>query len=273
VAQLPWYSVPEQSFPPRLRKRRRRRDIDLGSDAVALPSKEQNSEPAQSEQVEESNDSAVQTTSDVETPIPSEPSEADSTHPTTPSSNQPATPTQKSQGSNGHSRTATVPVVPLIPIKPAVPQIPATRSTGTRSVVTTTTDKNITSEHDSVDVQDKQIDGTTASAALPASEQTSTITSLPPKPAPKSWADLVRTQGASKQNNIAPAAPNGTTTPNGPAKGMSSPMSDALQSFIVDSGNKISFIEPRGLVNTGNMCYMNSVFTTCCFGALQDMLT
>lgn len=39
-------------------------------------------------------------------------------------------------------------------------------------------------------------------------------------------------------------------------------MSDVLASLGGESvrySEKIAFLEPRGLVNTGNMCYMNSV--------------
>lgn len=39
-------------------------------------------------------------------------------------------------------------------------------------------------------------------------------------------------------------------------------LAEALSSYNVKNDNeasKISFVKPRGLVNTGNMCYMNSV--------------
>jgi ubiquitin carboxyl-terminal hydrolase 10 len=82
-----------------------------------------------------------------------------------------------------------------------------------------------------------------------------------PAPAPKSWADLVRTKGAVK----APAVDSGNeqgvkSTVFGASQGNS--LADVLANFSVsdeDSDNKISFVKPRGLVNTGNMCYMNSV--------------
>lgn len=34
-----------------------------------------------------------------------------------------------------------------------------------------------------------------------------------------------------------------------------------LGANVEEYSNKIAFVEPRGLVNTGNMCYMNSVST------------
>jgi ubiquitin carboxyl-terminal hydrolase 10 len=36
-------------------------------------------------------------------------------------------------------------------------------------------------------------------------------------------------------------------------------MAEALRAFRVGHPEKLKFIEPRGLINTGNMCYMNSV--------------
>ena len=75
-----------------------------------------------------------------------------------------------------------------------------------------------------------------------------------PKPAPKSWADLVRRN----------APPPSTPTTNGATNGAfqlpkSASLADALQQYSVQIDAKLSFLEPRGLVNTGNMCYMNSV--------------
>lgn len=79
-----------------------------------------------------------------------------------------------------------------------------------------------------------------------------------PKPAPKSWADLVRT----KSKPGAAAAPaNGEPIANGIQLPKSASLADALKQYNVRSDIKLPFLEPRGLVNTGNMCYMNSVST------------
>jgi len=84
----------------------------------------------------------------------------------------------------------------------------------------------------------------------------------PPKPAaPKSWAELLRTKNIPVAAQ-APAATNGvavTAATNTPAAAKSNTLADVLASFSVDADKKISFLEPRGLVNTGNLCYMNSV--------------
>ena len=77
-----------------------------------------------------------------------------------------------------------------------------------------------------------------------------------PAPIPKSWADLVRRNA--KTTNAALA--NGDVVINGfPQLSKSASLAEALKQYSVRDDTKLSFLEPRGLVNTGNMCYMNSV--------------
>lgn len=87
-------------------------------------------------------------------------------------------------------------------------------------------------------------------------EQAPSISSPTAKTVPKSWADLVRSKAAAAP---ASSTPNGLASAQSLSTSKSASLADALKSFSVDSENKITFIEPRGLVNTGNMCYMNSV--------------
>jgi len=92
-------------------------------------------------------------------------------------------------------------------------------------------------------------------------EQTTPTSSPPKKEAPKSWADLVRKMAPPKSSNAA-AEPNAVTQTNGVANTKTASLSGALSSYSVAEArenSKIAFLEPRGLVNTGNMCYMNSV--------------
>lgn len=77
-----------------------------------------------------------------------------------------------------------------------------------------------------------------------------------PKPAPKSWADLVKRNAPSKAST---ATPNGAVMTNGAALPRSASLADALKQYSVENDRKLAFLEPRGLVNIGNMCYMNSV--------------
>lgn len=43
------------------------------------------------------------------------------------------------------------------------------------------------------------------------------------------------------------------------ARANASSLAQALQAYRPSAPEKLAFLEPRGLVNTGNMCYMNSV--------------
>lgn len=269
--QLPWLSVPEAEFPPRAsqKKRRRRAPVPAQEEGLALPSREQTVEPevvkeeeTQAEETvltptEDPVDSRASTIAavseaEVETPSTSHPpSEADSTNPITPSSAMPLRSARPAAPSHSHVRTATKPAVPLIPIRPIKP-----------ASVTSTTQKSVKSA-----AADKDKDETkkaedaaahTPAAETPGSAEETPKASPPPKAAPpKSWAELLRSKVAPTPAQ-APIA-NGVVTANGSAAQKSNSLGDVLAAYSVDSDKKLSFLEPRGLVNTGNMCYMNSV--------------
>jgi ubiquitin carboxyl-terminal hydrolase 10 len=96
----------------------------------------------------------------------------------------------------------------------------------------------------------------TPEAEKPA-EETAKASSTPKPAAPKSWAELLRSKAAPAALQT-PAVSNGVAT-NGAAAPQSNSLADALATFSVLSDKKVTFLEPRGLVNTGNLCYMNSV--------------
>ncbi|KAL1971667.1 hypothetical protein VTN31DRAFT_2288 [Thermomyces dupontii] len=248
---LPWLSVPEAAFPARMPHRRRDgRSLQRSSVSVELPAMEtQRREAPQAEtptpEVATEKPAEAQATapSDPQTPVTSRaPSEAGSTHPTTPSSATPApavsrTPTAAS--TTGAKQQ--VPLVPVVPIVPASAPRPGSKGgAGKPATPTSTATAQGTSE-----------------AAKEETEGTAAEKHTPPRPAPKSWADLVK----SKSQPRAPArGPLSTDT--GSARTHSESLVDVLQSLPSDVnqyGDKIPFLEPRGLVNTGNMCYMNSV--------------
>lgn len=225
---------------------------------LALPSREQTvEEPAASEadehthteEPEDSQASTVAPPSEAEVDTPS------TSHP--PSEVEAAlansSPTQQAPVSK-HTRNTTKPAVPLIPIRSA--KAPSTTSATQKSVKSPPSTKQEIAKPDEA-----------PPAATDATEETPKVS--PPKPAPpKSWAELLRAKAAPAA--AAAAAPqsapsNGVVTTNGPVVPKNNTLIDILTSFSVDSQQKISFLEPRGLVNTGNLCYMNSILQVLLF--------
>lgn len=89
-----------------------------------------------------------------------------------------------------------------------------------------------------------------------SAEQGEAPAPAPAPPAPKSWAELV------KRNAPKPSSTGiqfGAVMTNGAVLPKSASLADALKQYNVQTDAVLSFLEPRGLVNTGNMCYMNSV--------------
>jgi ubiquitin carboxyl-terminal hydrolase 10 len=258
---LPWLSVPDAEFPARAARRRRRKrgPVAAQEQGLALPSREQdvqgevkapeetgNGELESAGEPEESQASTIAVPSDAEVDTPSTshpPSEAD-----VPIVQQPAA--QITAAAPKHARNITKPAVPLIPIKPA--KAPSAASTTQKSVKSPPAEKP----------QPKAVD----EVAAPAPEAVSAEEA--PKPAaptaPKSWAELLRAKNAAAAPQAQaqaqpPVTSNGIVNTNGPVAPKSNSLADALASYSVDAEKKVSFIEPRGLVNTGNLCYMNSV--------------
>jgi ubiquitin carboxyl-terminal hydrolase 10 len=219
--------------------------------SVELPAKDtQRKDNAPSDETRES----LQTQSiEVPGPGPSEPqtpttshapSETDSTHPTTPSSAVPPHSSLRPQSQPQAKKQAPplVPVVPIFPQSPITPrQPPKEADTQPISDASHTTAETVKESADAV-------------AGSPVQSPVS-----PPAP-PKSWADLVRSKGQPRVANLA------ETLSGAEAGGLSAPRSESLVdvlnslgSDVEQYGDKIAFLEPRGLVNTGNMCYMNSV--------------
>lgn len=213
-----------------------------------------------------------------ETPSSQEhPSEsATSTSPTTPISVQTphataappvVTPTSSAKPA---SRTA----VPALPLVPALPKASPRAAKAVPHVDNSLDD----SQKEAVASSDSQAGANAAAldkenAGEPAQEDAESATAAAPvKAAPKLWTGLfaksAQSAGAAQpagQNHL-----NGGTTTNGSASALGSQsfsksnatsLAEALQAFQVGSADKIAFLEPRGLINTGNMCYMNSVST------------
>jgi ubiquitin carboxyl-terminal hydrolase 10 len=268
---LPWLSVPDADFPARAagRRRRKRGLVPAQEQGLALPSRGQDvqedvkatdettaGELESAGEPEESQASTTAVPSDAEVDTPSTshpPSEIDaaSVHQLAAQTTAPA---QK------HTRNATKPAVPLIPIKQA-------KAVSAASV----TQKSVTSPS-AEKPQSKPINEVAASASEAANVEEAPKPTAPA--APKSWAELLRAKNAAaapqaQSQAQPPVISNGIANTNGPAPPKSNSLSDVLASYSVEAEKKVAFIEPRGLVNTGNLCYMNSVS----FGSSRDFLS
>jgi ubiquitin carboxyl-terminal hydrolase 10 len=267
---LPWLSVPESVFPPRAARHRRRRraPVPLEDQALALPSREQpvNDHDAKyvdrdlqgqltpTEEPEESQASTIAAPSDADVDTPSTshpPSEVDLAQSAAPSTATPLpaqSPAQPPAAVKKHGRNPTIPAIPRVPVKPIqAPSSPSTTQQSTKSPAV------IHQEH-------TQKEDTTAAEPDSGADSEETPKAPPTRPAaPKSWAELLRAKNAPAVAQLAPVPNSTVTVPNGSVPSKTNTLAHILESFSVDAETKVSFIEPRGLVNTGNLCYMNSV--------------
>lgn len=154
------------------------------------------------------------------------------------------------------NRTTAPPAVPALPknLPKASPsdKIAVEDAGDVSPVATTQANKAESNVSDAADAQNE------------TKEETQSVARAPPS----SWANLFarKAAGATVADSNGPPADN--TTVNGHGSQLASQLlpksnatnvAEAIRAYQVGSLDKISFIEPRGLINTGNMCYMNSV--------------
>lgn len=189
------------------------------------------------------------------------PSEMGSTDLTTPS---PACTPQpvKSQPTPNPQPKNNKPVMPIVPAVPVMPLSPKTSRQAHRDSVSAVSSTSQT-QLESISEQARRSSTTSVPTMSDVSPVASTETSKPASPPapPKSWADLVRSK-------VAPKTPSGAVTISQIANGLGAAKNETLSDVLntidataTQNASKIAFLKPRGLVNTGNMCYMNSVGT------------
>ena len=190
----------------------------------------------------------------------------------------PAAPAPSSRPTSSNS-TAPPPALPVIPALPIRTAPAANASTTTTGLVKA--DEKIPAVKTPTDALAKDANEN----GLPAKENgtdeaddkkpTESKEAAPAEAAaPTSWANLF-----AKKASAAPAAqpgPNGSAAVNGLAaygtngtnpfpKSNTNSVAEAISTYRVRNSGQVAFIEPRGLYNSGNMCYMHAVLQALTF--------
>lgn len=236
--------------------RTRRRRLPSG-DAVSLPHEQQGA-TFESQQATTSAAPAAQSSTEAARPQtpPAQDKQEDKSAVKTPTASSSSAP---------RSRAGTVSSVTPVKAAPAVPALPKTLPKASPSDKTKTEDAGEPSPTAKPEAEKQE--GSVSDAADTQSE-----TKEASKPAarapPSSWANLFAKKNAAPTAVDTNGSSPDTATLNGhgsqPAsslfpKSNATNVGEAIRAYQVDSMDKISWIEPRGLINTGNMCYMNSV--------------
>jgi ubiquitin carboxyl-terminal hydrolase 10 len=196
-----------------------------------------------------------------ETPATSLPASDDnaSTNPTTPSSTQ-----QHAQAPGDATPVAQKPV--QRPTAPVIPALPALPRAVPRDAPKATPEKIVTAPVETA-VPASSGNGE-VHIIVPTTEENNEEEGKETAPAAKAWTTPKLWAGLFNPNapiSTASSESGQGAVVAGGGKSNSESLAEALRSFnAVSSETKVAFLEPRGLVNTGNMCYMNSVSGCCC---------
>ncbi|KAI5923122.1 hypothetical protein F4810DRAFT_225140 [Camillea tinctor] len=299
-APLPWLSRPDLPFPKRIAKsKRKRRLLTPDTGTVELPANQQGGIESVAASQEVSEPAAQETPTpkttiieSAEPPVSSEtsstqdlPSEnAQSTSPSTPTSVQtPQVPTATSASSAKPNKTASR-IVPAAAV-PLLPVVPKSSPKEVRSSSSSEPKSSEVKQTVPQEASDKPDAAALSSIDAPQPEAKPEPAPAPVKAAPKLWTGLFANTAAPAAApaggvSTAPASSsavpgvstmedaavgNGGVGPGGFSRSNASSLAEALRLYNVAGGHKISFLEPRGLINTGNMCYMNSVLQVLIF--------
>jgi ubiquitin carboxyl-terminal hydrolase 10 len=288
--QLPWLSVPDAPFPSRASKLRRRKLLGADAERLELPNQhnpvaEASSAPRKDVAADEKQDHKSETRQQaVSTPQP----ESNTTNETLPArSETPSTQDQPSEDTVSTSPTTpssvqqpqSTPTTAVKPVAqstvsavPAVPVIPALPKAGPKEPKPAGGAENSSGDAKGSADAAGSVSGETPadSSAGTAEATTDAVPSAPAPPKPKLWTGLfakpapAASQSSAtvtfKTNGDAAAGTSSTSgAGSGFAKANASSLAEALEAYRPGAQDKLVFVEPRGLVNTGNMCYMNSV--------------
>lgn len=269
--QLPWLSQPDLPFPQRLSKLRMRRKL-LGADSERVELPEQHAPGAEAvTQNDESQDSA-----EVSQHVAVDPAKAEA--PVPHSSTQDQLPETAASSTVAASSSAQPPTVTPTAVKPAVPAVPVVPALPKASPKETKATASVEAAAETKPAVATSAEQQAESAKPPTESVDGAAAAAPPVPAwtkPKLWTGLFsKPNGAVASTSSAAtdtqAETNGSTA-EGPAampgagsfaKANASSLAQALQAYRPSAPDRLAFLEPRGLVNTGNMCYMNSVRTS-----------
>ncbi|KAI0849324.1 cysteine proteinase [Daldinia vernicosa] len=300
---LPWLSRPDIPFPTKsARSRRKRRIQNPDAENVELPSNQAKGVESGAVSQEEalggdasllstptlkSSTATIPASTDAE--LPTQP-EAGSTKDETPEISQavPSATPQSAQAaqpaaatSAKHAKTASLAAIPAVPIVPVKPKA-GPKETNLSSVETKLVEEKRPTQQAAA--EEKPAETTETSPEASRAEAKVEPAPVAVKAGPKLWTGLFsRAASAASPSTGATGAasaaigvttnsiPDNTASGNGGVgvgsftKSNTSSLAEALRSYRVGGGQKISFLEPRGLINPGNMCYMNSVLQVLIF--------
>ncbi|KAK8138825.1 ubiquitin thiolesterase [Apiospora sp. TS-2023a] len=163
---------------------------------------------------------------------------------------------------------------------PAVPVLPKTTKPATKEPKGPSSNDRPAADASPAASQQSPADTPVAPSTDAAAEE-SQPAAAPAPMKPKLWtglfANAAPAAATSPGSQAVPEVATAGTVENGEANGddvavtgtfaktNANSLAEALARFRVGKGQKLAFLKPRGLINTGNMCYMNSVLQVLIF--------